>query len=245
MFQDVTLIGAFFAGLLSFVSPCVLPLVPPYLGFLAGVSLDELTGEGEEKADPYRVFFASLAFVLGFSTVFVALGASASLIGQVVTQHIQVLGYIAGAAIIVMGLHFLGVFRIGLLYREARVHVERKPAGLVGAYVIGLAFAFGWTPCGGPLLAAILFVAGSEESVSQGAILLGAYALGIGVPFLVAGLFAGPFMRFMSRFRRHMVTVERAMGVFLIVTGVAFMTGQMARLSFWLLETFPALAVIG
>ncbi|WP_186398748.1 cytochrome c biogenesis CcdA family protein [Stappia sp. P2PMeth1] len=245
MFQDVTLIGAFFAGLLSFVSPCVLPLVPPYLGFLAGVSLDELTGEGEEKADPYRVFFASLAFVLGFSTVFVALGASASLIGQVVTQHIQVLGYIAGAAIIVMGLHFLGVFRIGLLYREARVHVERKPAGLVGAYVIGLAFAFGWTPCVGPILAAILFVAGSEESVSQGAILLGAYALGIGVPFLVAGLFAGPFMRFMSRFRRHMVTVERAMGVFLIVTGVAFMTGQMARLSFWLLETFPALAVIG
>lgn len=245
MFQDVTLIGAFFAGLLSFVSPCVLPLVPPYLGFLAGVSLDELTGEGEEKADPYRVFFASLAFVLGFSTVFVALGASASLIGQVVTQHIQVLGYIAGAAIIVMGLHFLGVFRIGLLYREARVHVERKPAGLIGAYVIGLAFAFGWTPCVGPILAAILFVAGSEESVSQGAILLGAYALGIGVPFLVAGLFAGPFMRFMSRFRRHMVTVERAMGVFLIVTGVAFMTGQMARLSFWLLETFPALAVIG
>ncbi|WP_186387994.1 cytochrome c biogenesis CcdA family protein [Stappia sp. TSB10P1A] len=245
MFQDVTLIGAFFAGLLSFVSPCVLPLVPPYLGFLAGVSLDELTGEGEEKADPYRVFFASLTFVLGFSTVFVALGASASLIGQVVTQHIQVLGYIAGAAIIVMGLHFLGVFRIGLLYREARVHVERKPAGLVGAYVIGLAFAFGWTPCVGPILAAILFVAGSEESVSQGAILLGAYALGIGVPFLVAGLFAGPFMRFMSRFRRHMVTVERAMGVFLIVTGVAFMTGQMARLSFWLLETFPALAVIG
>ncbi|WP_186395167.1 cytochrome c biogenesis CcdA family protein [Stappia sp. TSB10GB4] len=245
MFQDVTLIGAFFAGLLSFVSPCVLPLVPPYLGFLAGVSLDELTGEGEEKADPYRVFFASLAFVLGFSTVFVALGASASLIGQVVTQHIQVLGYIAGAAIIVMGLHFLGVFRIGLLYREARVHVERKPAGLVGAYVIGLAFAFGWTPCVGPILAAILFVAGSEDSVSQGAILLGAYALGIGVPFLVAGLFAGPFMRFMSRFRRHMVTVERAMGVFLIVTGVAFMTGQMARLSFWLLETFPALAVIG
>ncbi|WP_349360542.1 cytochrome c biogenesis protein CcdA [Stappia sp.] len=245
MFQEVTLIGAFLAGLLSFVSPCVLPLVPPYLGFLAGVSLDELTGEGTERADPRRVFFASLAFVLGFSTVFIALGASASYIGQFVTQHIQVLGYIAGAVIIVMGLHFLGLFRIGLLYREARVHVDRRPAGLVGAYVIGLAFAFGWTPCVGPILAAILFVAGSEESVVQGAVLLGSYALGIGVPFLIAGLFAGPFMRFMARFRRHMVTVERAMGVFLILTGVAFMTGQMAALSFWLLETFPALAVIG
>ncbi|WP_428696917.1 cytochrome c biogenesis CcdA family protein [Stappia sp.] len=245
MFQDVTLIGAFFAGLLSFVSPCVLPLVPPYLGFLAGVSLDELTGEGEEKADPRKVFFASLAFVLGFTTVFVALGASASFIGQFVTQHIQIFGYIAGAAIIVMGLHFLGVFRIGLLYREARVHVERKPAGLVGAYVIGLAFAFGWTPCVGPILAAILFVAGSEESVLKGAVLLGSYALGIGVPFLIAGLFAAPFMRFMKRFRRHMVTVERVMGVFMIITGVAFMTGQMARLSFWLLEAFPGLATIG
>ncbi|WP_306027363.1 cytochrome c biogenesis CcdA family protein [Stappia sp. MMSF_3263] len=245
MFQDVTLIGAFFAGLLSFVSPCVLPLVPPYLGFLAGVSLDQLTGEGEEKADPHKVFFASLAFVLGFTTVFVALGASASFIGQFVTQHIQIFGYIAGAAIIVMGLHFLGVFRIGLLYREARVHVERKPAGLVGAYVIGLAFAFGWTPCVGPILAAILFVAGSEESVLKGAVLLGSYALGIGVPFLIAGLFAGPFMRFMKRFRRHMVTVERVMGVFMIITGVAFMTGQMARLSFWLLEAFPGLATIG
>lgn len=245
MFQDVTIYGAFLAGLLSFVSPCVLPLVPPYLGFLAGVSLDELTGEGEEKADSRRVFFASLAFVLGFSTVFVALGASASFIGQFVTEHLQVLSYVAGAAIIVMGLHFLGVFRIGLLYREARVHVERKPAGLIGAYVIGLAFAFGWTPCVGPILAAILFVAGSEDSVSQGAFLLSAYALGIGVPFLAAGLFAAPFMRFMSRFRKHMVTVERLMGLFLIVTGIAFMTGQMAALSFWLLETFPAFAVIG
>ena len=245
MFQEVTLIGSFFAGLLSFVSPCVLPLVPPYLGFLAGVSLDELTGEGVDRADPRGVFFASLAFVLGFSTVFVALGASASFVGQFVTQHIQIFGYIAGAAIIVMGLHFLGVFRIGLLYREARVHVERKPAGLVGAYIIGLAFAFGWTPCVGPILAAILFVAGSEESVLQGATLLGAYSLGIGVPFLIAGLFAGPFMRFMSRFRKHMVSVERVMGVVLILTGIAFMTGQMAALSFWLLETFPALGTIG
>ncbi|MAA96687.1 MAG: cytochrome C biogenesis protein [Stappia sp.] len=245
MLGDVTVAGAFLAGLLSFVSPCVLPLVPPYLGFLAGVSLDELTGEGEKKADPRRIFFASLAFVLGFSTVFVALGASASFIGQFVTRHLDILGYVAGVAIILMGLHFLGVFRISLFYREARVHVERKPAGLVGAYVIGLAFAFGWTPCVGPILASILFVAGSEETVLGGAVLLAAYALGIGIPFLAASLFAGPFMRFMIRFRRHMGLVEKAMGVLMILTGIAFMTGQMARLSFWLLETFPVLSTIG
>lgn len=256
--QDISIWGAFIAGLLSFVSPCVLPLVPPYLAFLAGVSMDQLTGAqsvggksigndgvAASASDGTGVFLAAFAFVLGFSTVFIALGASASVVGQFVSSHIQELGYIAGAVIIVMGLHFLGVFRIPLLYREARFHVERKPAGLIGAYVIGLAFAFGWTPCVGPILAAILFVAGAEDTVLQGALLLGSYALGIGVPFLIAAVFAGPFMRFMSKFKRHMVTVERAMGVLLILTGVGFLTGQMANLSFWLLETFPVLAVVG
>ncbi|NRG18740.1 cytochrome c biogenesis protein CcdA [Rhizobiales bacterium] len=245
MLSEVTVLGAFVAGIISFVSPCVLPLVPPYLGFLAGVSLDELTGEGEEKADARRVFLTALLFVLGFSTVFVSLGASASLIGQFVTQHVQTLAYVAGAIIIVMGLHFLGIFKIGLFYREARFQVEKKPAGLIGAYVIGLAFAFGWTPCVGPILAAILFIAGSEDTVLRGATLLGAYSLGLGVPFLAAALFAGPFMKFMGRFKRHMMTVERAMGVLLIITGVAFMTGQMAALSYWLLEAFPQFAAVG
>ncbi|MTI45731.1 cytochrome c-type biogenesis protein [Roseibium hamelinense] len=245
MLQDVTILGAVFAGVLSFVSPCVLPLVPPYLGYLAGVSLEELTGEDDKSAASQRVFFSALAFVAGFSTVFVILGASASFLGQFITQHIQFLGYIAGAMIIVMGLHFLGVFRIGLLYREARVHVERKPAGLIGAYLIGLAFAFGWTPCVGPILAAILFVAGSEDTVGQGALLLSAYALGLGIPFLLAALFARPFMQFMSRFRKHMGTVEKVMGGVLVLTGIMFLTGQMAVFSFWLLETFPAFQVIG
>ncbi|MTH96986.1 cytochrome c biogenesis CcdA family protein [Roseibium sp. RKSG952] len=245
MLQDVTILGALFAGILSFVSPCVLPLVPPYLGYLAGVSLEELTGEDDNAAASQRVFFAALAFVAGFSTVFVILGASASFLGQFVTQHIQYLGYIAGVMIIVMGLHFLGVFRIGLLYREARVHVERKPAGLLGAYLIGLAFAFGWTPCVGPILAAILFVAGSEDTVGQGAVLLSAYALGMGIPFLLAALFARPFMKFMARFRRYMGVVEKVMGGVLVATGVLFLTGQMATMSYWLLETFPAFQVIG
>ncbi len=245
MLQDVTIWGAVFAGLLSFVSPCVLPLVPPYLGYLAGVSLEELTGEGDDRAASQRVFFASLAFVAGFSTVFVILGASASFIGQFITQHIQFLGYVAGGLIIIMGLHFLGVFRLGLLYREARVHVEKKPAGPLGAYLIGLAFAFGWTPCVGPILAAILFVAGSEDTVAKGAILLSAYALGLGIPFLLAALFARPFLGFMKRFRKHMGLVEKAMGLVLVLTGILFITGQIAVLSYWLLETFPVFTSFG
>ena len=245
MLHEVTILGAVLAGVLSFISPCVLPLVPPYLGFLAGVSMEELTGKGDEKAASLKVFTSALAFVAGFSTVFVTLGASASFIGQFITQYIEVLGYIAGVLIIIMGLHFLGVFRIGLLYREARVHVERKPAGLIGAYLIGLAFAFGWTPCVGPILSAILFVAGSESTVGKGALLLSAYALGLGIPFLLAAVFAGPFIHAMSRFRRYMGVVEKVMGGVLVLTGIMFLTGQFATLSYWLLETFPVFSQIG
>lgn len=246
MIQDVTIVGATFAGVLSFVSPCVLPLVPPYLGFLAGVSLEQLTGEEDDGTSASRrVFLSALVFVLGFSTVFVLLGATASFLGQFIRAYLDYLGYIAGAAIIVMGLHFLGVFRIGLLYREARVHVDRKPAGPLGAYLIGLAFGFGWTPCVGPILAAILFVAGTEDTVGKGALLLSAYALGLGIPFLIAALFAGPFLRFMKRFRKHMGAVEKTMGVVLVLTGIMFLTGQMASISYWLLETFPAFQSFG
>ncbi|WP_428645979.1 cytochrome c biogenesis CcdA family protein [Roseibium sp.] len=246
MIQDVTIIGAALAGVLSFISPCVLPLVPPYLGFLAGVSLEQLSGEDEDSSSAtQRVFLSAVVFVLGFSTVFVLLGATASLLGQFVRAYLDYLGYLAGAVIILMGLHFLGVFRIGLLYREARVHVDKKPAGPLGAYLIGLAFGFGWTPCVGPILAAILFVAGAKETVGEGALLLSAYALGLGVPFLVAALFAGPFLNFMKRFRKHMGVVEKAMGGVLVLTGLMFLTGQMAVLSYWLLETFPALQTIG
>ncbi|WP_269582026.1 cytochrome c biogenesis CcdA family protein [Roseibium sp. Sym1] len=246
MIQEVTIIGAALAGVLSFVSPCVLPLVPPYLGFLAGVSLEELGGqENEGNAVTQRVFFSALFFVLGFSTVFVLLGATASVLGQFIREYLDYFSYFAGVAIIVMGLHFLGVFRIGFLYREARVHVEKKPAGPFGAYLIGLAFGFGWTPCIGPILSAIFAVAATKETVEQGAVLLSAYALGLGIPFLIAALFAGPFLKFMKRFRRHMGAVEKTMGGVLVLTGVMFLTGQMAVLSYWLLETFPALQTIG
>lgn len=242
---DVSLGGAFLAGLLSFVSPCVLPIVPPYLAWLAGVSFDELKTEDRDAARRRRVLFAAVAFVLGFATVFIALGATASLIGKTIAQYFDILSIIAGVIIIIMGLHFLGVFRIAMLYREARVQVARKPAGLVGAYVVGLAFAFGWTPCVGPVLAAILFVAGSAGTSGKGAILLAAYSLGIGIPFILAALFAGPFLSWAARFRTHMHKVEMAMGGLLVLTGILFVTGQMSTISYWLLETFPIFQTIG
>lgn len=244
---DISIAGAFMAGLLSFLSPCVLPLVPPYLCFLAGVGIGELSGSsGRLKArQSRRIVMMAGAFVFGFTTVFVALGATASTIGTVVTAYFETLSIIAGALILIMGLHFLGWLRIPLLYREARFQTERKPASMIGAYLVGLAFAFGWTPCVGPVLATVLMVAGAEGTATRGATLLAAYSLGIGVPFLLAAVFAGPFLNLMARFRRHMPVVEKTMGAALVVTGLLFMTGTMPVLAGWLLQTFPALGTIG
>lgn len=243
---DVTVAGAFLAGLLSFVSPCVLPIVPPYLCFLTGLSFGQLSGEeavplGAER----RVVLASVAFVLGFATVFVALGATASVVGQTLARYFDVLSVLAGAIIAILGLHFLGVFRIAPLFRDLRFTVERRPAGVLGAYVIGLAFAFGWTPCVGPVLAAVLFVAGSTGTALRGAGLLAVYAAGIGLPFILAAVFASRFLGWATRFRRHMAAVERIMGGLLVATGLLFMTGRMAAIANWMIETFPVFSQIG
>ncbi|MEW6437864.1 MAG: cytochrome c biogenesis protein CcdA [Pseudomonadota bacterium] len=243
MASDVTLSAAAAAGLLSFLSPCVLPLVPPYLTFIAGTTIEDVATEKVARARR-DIFFAALLFVLGFSTVFVALGATASFFGQVLRAHIATLSLLAGLAIIAMGLHFLGIFRLGLLYREKRLDVK-KPLGLWGAYVMGLAFAFGWTPCIGPILAAILAIAASEATAARGAGLLAIYSLGLGIPFLLAAAALGPFLGFLKKFRAHFGAVERVVGVLLIATGIAFLTGTMQNLSFWLLQAFPGLAKIG
>ncbi len=243
---EVSYAGALLAGVLSFLSPCVLPLVPPYLCFIGGVSFEQLTdGEAADASTRRRVLLAAVAFVLGFSVVFVAFGATASVVGQAIARHADLLAKIAGGIIILLGLHFLGLFKIGFLQREARFHPEKKPAGLIGAFVIGMAFAFGWTPCVGPALAAILFVAGSEDQVLYGASLLLVYALGIGIPFLLAAAAIGPFMGFMQRFRRHLGRIEQVMGGLLVLTGILFITGSMNEIGFWLLETFPSLGRIG
>ena len=242
---DIGFGAAFLAGMLSFLSPCILPIVPPYLAWLAGVSFAELQSSPAGSAAKWRVVSSSVMFVLGFATVFVALGATASIVGRTIAQYFDVLSIVAGAVILIMGLQFLGVFRLGLLYREARVQVNRKPAGLFGAYVVGLAFAFGWTPCVGPILAAILFIAGSEETAWRGASLLAAYSVGIGLPFILAAVFASQFLGWAARFKKHMQKVEMAMGGLLVITGVLFMTGQMSAMSFWLLEQFPIFSTIG
>jgi cytochrome c-type biogenesis protein len=239
---NISLPAAALGGLISFLSPCVLPLVPPYLSFLAGTTFDRLNaGDGAVRK---RAVLAALLFVAGFTTVFVLLGATASALGQAVRQYLDVLSTVAGLAIIVMGLHFLGLFKIGFLYREARFNVD-KPIGLWGAYVMGLAFAFGWTPCIGPVLAAILAVAGSEASVSHGALLLAAYSVGLGIPFLLAAFAMKPFVALLKRMRSRFALIEKAMGVLLVLTGIAFLTGWITNMSFWLLETFPALGRLG
>ncbi|MDA0997785.1 MAG: cytochrome c biogenesis protein CcdA [Proteobacteria bacterium] len=244
--MDVTVVGAFVAGALSFLSPCILPLVPPYLCFIGGVTISEMTGkDGPPPGANRRVFISSLCFVLGFSTVFIILGATASVVGKLLAENMIWLGRIAGALILVMGVHFLGIVKIPLLYREARFQGPSKPMGLLGAYLMGLAFAFGWTPCVGPVLAAVLMFAGTEDSIWQGIFLLGAYAAGIGLPFMVAAAGIGSFLRFMPGVKKHMGMIEKVIGVLLILTGIIFLTGRVSDIAYWLLETFPVLGKVG
>lgn len=245
MSLEISYTVALFAGLLSFLSPCVLPLVPPYLCFLGGTSLEEFAeGKEVDQAIQRHMVISSLCFVAGFTTVFVTLGATASVLGRAVAQHLDILAQIAGVVIIVMGLHFLGVFKFAFLHREARYYHDARPAGMAGAYLIGLAFAFGWTPCIGPVLAAILAVAASRDTIDLGMLLLATYSLGLGIPFVLAAFAVKPFLKFMAKFRRHLGTVEKVMGGALVITGVLFITGSLNTFSFWLLEMFPGLGNI-
>jgi cytochrome c-type biogenesis protein len=242
--HSVTILAALVAGMLSFLSPCVLPLVPPYLVYLTGTSLERFADAETEPRVRRETIAAALLFVLGFSTVFVALGASASVIGAVLRTYSSELAIVAGLGIVVMGLHFLGLTPIAFLMREKRLGMA-KPVGLWGAYLMGLAFAIGWTPCIGPILAAILAIAASEATVAKGAGMLAIYSLGLGVPFVVAAFAVEPFAAFLARFKAHLGLVEKAMGGLLVLTGIAFLTGTVSEASYWLLDTFPALGKIG
>ena len=244
---DIGYLSAAGAGALSFLSPCVLPLVPPYLCYMAGISVDDFRDavNSENTAMRSALMGASVAFVLGFSTVFVVLGAGASTVGAFLRAWQNEIAVVAGLAIVAMGLNFLGIVRIPLLSREARFQAGGRPANLGAAYVMGLAFAFGWTPCIGPVLGPILTLAGARDTVGEGALLLAAYSAGLGVPFLLASAFSGAFMRFLSRFRLHMGKVEKAMGGLLVVAGVLFLTGGMQTVAYFLLETFPVLGRLG
>jgi cytochrome c-type biogenesis protein len=242
--NNVPISAALVAGVLSFLSPCVLPLVPPYMIYLTGATIEHVANDEAAASSKRAVMISALFFVLGFSTVFVALGATASLIGTAIRAWSAELSIAAGIVIVVMGLHFLGLTRIGFLMREGRLSIP-KPVGLWGAYVMGLAFAFGWTPCIGPILAAILSLAAAEATVTKGAGLLAVYSAGLGIPFLAAAFMIERFSFLFARMKRHLATVERAMGVLLVITGVAFLTGSVSTVSIWLLETFPSLQNLG
>ena len=246
MEENVTLLAAFGAGLLSFISPCVLPLIPGYLSYVSGLSLDDLkagTGEAAASAVPSdarrRVAVASLAFILGFSIVFVSLGASASLIGQFLMSRLTILGKIAGAIIIVFGLHTMGVFRIEWLYQDKRVQTNRRPAGFVGAMLVGIAFAFGWTPCIGPILAGILAIAAAQDTVGDGVRLLLAYSLGLGVPFFATALAINRFFVAFAKIRRHYHKIEVVSGLLLVIIGVLIFTNRFTIIAQWLTPYLP------
>lgn len=239
---DVSFAAAVGAGILTFLSPCILPLVPAYLCFISGLSLDQVTGPKPGRAWPVPA--AALAFVLGLGLVFVLMGAAASALGQMLARSRDWLAMVGGTAIIVLGLHYAGIFRIGFLNFEKRFHLDARPAGLIGAFAVGMAFAFGWTPCVGPVLSAILMVAGTGDSPWQGTGLLAAFALGLGIPFMVAAMAAERFMGFLARFRAHLGKVEMAMGGLLVLTGTAILTGSLNTATGWVLQAFPGLSGI-
>jgi len=244
--MDITFAGAAFAGILSFLSPCILPIVPFYLSYLAGVGMNQISAEAQiDGKTRMRAVLAACFFAAGVITIFMGLGAAATAFGQVVRDYFDILRWVAAAIIIAMGLHFLGIVRIGILYRQLRADAgSTSNVSLLGAYVIGLAFAFGWTPCVGPVLAAILFTAAGAETASTGAGLLFVYGLGMTAPFVLAALFIGPFMRWMSKFRRHLGVIEKIMGGMLIVFGLLIATNSMNFIAQWMLSIAPDIGVL-
>ena len=238
--MDITYIGALFSGLISFLSPCVLPLVPPYLCFLGGTTFEQLSGEGDvAQGVNLRVVLAAFAFVLGFTTVFIALGATATLIGQLVAENLELLAKIAGVAIIAVGLHFLGIFKIPLLNLQFSNQSTAAPVGLIGAYLVGIAFAFGWTPCIGPILGSILLYTSSQGDLGQGVVLLFSYSLGLAVPFIVAALAVERFITWFQSYRQYMPLVTRLSGGTLVFLGLLLMSGYFSILATYLQGLTP------
>ena len=243
---QVSVFAAFIAGLLSFLSPCVLPLVPAYISFMSGVSIEDLQQE-DRKNVLRKTIITSLAFILGFSLVFVLLGATATAVGKLLLSKVTLISKIAGVIVIILGLHFLGLFEKSLqfLNYERRFHVQKIQSGIIGSFVIGLAFAFGWTPCVGPILGPILFLAGGQKTVWQGIFLLSIYSLGLGVPFLLTAIATHSFLNLLNKVKRHFKTLEIISGVFLIIIGVLMVTGRFSILAAKLLEWFPELVNLG
>ncbi|NOX41630.1 MAG: cytochrome c biogenesis protein CcdA [Alphaproteobacteria bacterium] len=238
----ISILIALAAGILSFLSPCVLPIVPPYLAYMGGISMAEMT---DNKAARKPAIIASVFFVLGLSTVFLILGFTASVFGKFFLQNQILFAQISGAVIILFGLHFMGLFRIPMLMREVRLDAGDRGGSAVGAYVLGLAFAFGWTPCIGPILGTILSLSAQEDSIGRGTFLMAVYAVGLGLPFILSAVFINRAMGIMNRLKPYMGLVEKVMGLLLIAVGLLMATGLFSRMSYWLLENVPFLAQIG
>ena len=230
------------AGVLSFLSPCVLPIVPPYLAYMGGISINDMN---EDAAARRRVTLSALFFVLGLSTVFLLLGFTASAFGRFFLQNQTLFVSAAGVVIMVFGAHFIGVYRIGFLDREMRMDAGDRGGSAFGAYVLGLAFAFGWTPCIGPILGSILSIAASQADVARGTTLLAAYAVGLGIPFLLVAMFFPRLTGVMNWMKRHMEQIEKTMGLLLWTVGLLMLTGKFTDFSWWLNEQFPALQAFG
>ena len=232
------------AGLLSFLSPCVLPIVPGYLCFLAGTSLDKIAS-GEDASKERNVFYFALSFVCGFSTVFILLGASATLLSGIVYEYLDILRVVGGIIIIIFGIHFMQIIQLPFLNRDTRYQIESYRPGIVGSYVIGLSFAFGWTPCIGPILGSVLSIAASSETVTYGIVLLMLYSAGLGIPFLLAAYAINGFMRFLSKIRNYIRAIEIFTGVLLVIFGILILTNRIQELAFFFIKYFPFLTQFG
>ena len=226
MIQDISYSAALVAGLFSFFSPCVLPLIPAYFTFITGFSLDELTQE-PDTATRLKVVLSTIAYILGFSTVFIAMGASASLLGGVLFRFADQIRIIGAVLIILLGIHLTGLFRFKLLDFEKKIHLQSKPLHFFGTFIIGMAFGAGWSPCIGPLLGSILIIAGSKETIMEGVLLLSVYSAGLGIPFLVLSLFVGALLTFLKKAVRVLKYVNTTAGVILIIAGILLITNSL------------------
>jgi len=230
---NITFVGAFIAGLLSFLSPCVLPLIPSYITYITGISFAELQVDHPSHEVRRRTILHSLLFILGFTFIFVMLGASASLIGNFLQSHMQAIRKVGGILIILFGIHLSGVLPIHFLLGDKRFVVKNRPAGYIGSFLIGVAFAAGWTPCIGPILASILMVAATEDTVWQGIALLLTYSLGLGIPFFLSSLALHQFLIIFNRFKKYIRIFEITTGIFLIIVGVLVFTNSLTVLQGW------------
>ena len=243
---EITYLGALIAGLLSFFTPCILPMVPFYLSYMAGISMNELGGDDDfPPGAQRRLVMSAVAFALGVTTIFVLLGMGATALGAAFGAWKDQLRWVAAGILTLFGLHFLGVLRIPLLYREARMESSAAPSNVVGAYLMGLAFGFGWTPCVGPALASILMIASGFGNIWEGGALLLVYGLAMTSPFIIAALFARPFLKWAARNRKYLGVVEKVMGVMLIVFAFLIATNSVNIIADWLIRAFPAFTSIG